>query len=440
MASMKTCPNCGRESYAFVAKCIDCGYVFPVEDNGVRYYGIEEKKAPEDFLFPLLSLIFGILGMLCSCVVIGIVPAVAGLILGIIALSKETDKKGLAISGIVCSSLAFILFCVFLLAVGTEQSSTNDKEPVSVVSENETYIDDDVKSENEYEMKDQETVGKEEQLLSQNDTVEEVIEEKEEVKTYEGKEEFIALCEKVPYKTLARDPEAYIGTKLELTVKVQQVMQGGFFDDSQYYRVNTDDEYGMWFGDEYFMYDFRVDDDMKILQEDIIKVYAEFAGVEQVTRALTGTTEEVPAIKAIYVELVEETEAAGVSEEVLNDGTIDIDYEDFSIQYDSYDYTINSGGEPCVIIYYYFTNNDSEPQSAGSSVYLKVFQNGIECDSSYGIRDNQYVDNKHKEVLTGTTIKVGEAFKVSSKDELLLEVTDYLSFEEVKDTMTLDIN
>lgn len=59
-------------------------------------------------------------------------------------------------------------------------------------------------------------------------------------------------------------------------------------------------------GDEYFMYDFRIDDDTKILGDDVWKVYAEFAGTETVTRTLTNTNEDVPAIKVYYAELISE--------------------------------------------------------------------------------------------------------------------------------------
>ncbi len=128
----------------------------------------------------------------------------------------------------------------------------------------------------------------------------------EETTLAETKEEFIASCQEIAYKTLARNPDDYIGTRIVLTVKIEQIIQGGLFDDSQYYRVYTNDEYDLWMGDEYFMYDFRIDDDTKILGDDVWKVYAEFAGTETVTRTLTNTNEDVPAIKVYYAELISE--------------------------------------------------------------------------------------------------------------------------------------
>lgn len=83
-------------------------------------------------------------------------------------------------------------------------------------------------------------------------------------------------------------------------------MQGGFFDPNQYYRVYTNDEYDLWLGDEYFMYDSRVESDMKLLETDIIKVYGKFLGTETVTRALTNTKEDVPSFEAVYIDLISE--------------------------------------------------------------------------------------------------------------------------------------
>ena len=127
-SNTKICPNCGRESYAFVAKCIDCGYAFPVEDNGVKYYSSPIKKGAEDTIIPVLSLVLGIVGLVLSCLLIGIIPALASLILGIVALCKDTEKRGMAISGIVCSSIGFLVFIIVFIMIGDtgEMASKQD--------------------------------------------------------------------------------------------------------------------------------------------------------------------------------------------------------------------------------------------------------------------------------------------------------------------------
>lgn len=146
-------------------------------------------------------------------------------------------------------------------------------------------------------------------VQSEETTSETILEStiEEPVEIAETPDEFKASCQEIGYKKIMRNPEDYIGQRIVITAKVQQIMQGGLFDDSQYYRVLTDnDGYEIYADDEYFMYDSRIGDDMKILKDDVLKIYAIFTGMEEVKRALTGTKEEVPAIKAYYVELISE--------------------------------------------------------------------------------------------------------------------------------------
>lgn len=122
-----------------------------------------------------------------------------------------------------------------------------------------------------------------------------------------SEEEFKASCQEIGYKTLLRNPDDYIGQRIVFTAKIQQIMQGGLFDDNQYYRVQTDnDGYEYYLDDEYYMYDCRPEGSTKLLEGDVIRIYAEFAGTETVTRALTGTKEEIPAVNAYYVDLISE--------------------------------------------------------------------------------------------------------------------------------------
>ena len=54
------------------------------------------------------------------------------------------------------------------------------------------------------------------------------------------------------------------------------------------------------------MLDKRGSSAVKILTDDIVVVYGEFTGLEEVTRALTGTTDEIPRIEVKYADLVDE--------------------------------------------------------------------------------------------------------------------------------------
>lgn len=311
----QVCPNCGCPIEQKRVEQVDNGFQknnnfyqnqqqlqqpYPTYNNQTQFnpnnvYNAKKKQSG-----------LGIAGLIISFLVVTPLFPLAGLIMCIFALRNKNKKTTVAKVGIVVAIIMFIASCSIS---GNKSKETTESDTPVVEEVNST------ESVNENELEEQKpeesTVSSVEQEVN---TVEEKVEETvieqadpvQEETPYLSREEYIASCAEIPYKTLARNPEDHIGDHIVLTVKIQQIVQGGLFDNSEYYRVYTNDEFGSWFGNEYFMYDERVDDDMKLLQDDIIKIYGEFSGTESVTRALTGTVEDVPSIKALYIELIEE--------------------------------------------------------------------------------------------------------------------------------------
>ena len=128
-----------------------------------------------------------------------------------------------------------------------------------------------------------------------------------------------------------------------------------------------------------------------------------------------------------------------VRENESNPQIIDMDFDTFHLKYVSHEVSADYDGNPCVIIYYDFTNNDDEPQSALLAVYSQVFQNGIECDLAY-IHDNEYTSNESKDVQKGTTIRVGSAYSISDMSDVDVIVKESFSFNDKSDKMTLKLS
>lgn len=156
-------------------------------------------------------------------------------------------------------------------------------------------------------MQESQEIVTQEETTTEPETEETTTEEETTVVETESEDEFKSSCQEIGYKKLLRTPDDYAGQRIVITAEVQQVIDGDLFDDSKYYRVQTDNnDSGYYFDDEYFMYDNRVDDDMKILDGDVLKIYGEFTGLETMKRVITGSKDEVPAIKAYYIELISE--------------------------------------------------------------------------------------------------------------------------------------
>lgn len=104
---------------------------------------MNEKKSN---VLSILSLIFGVVGLILTVIFVGVFLSIAGLILGIISL-VEHQSKGMAITGIVCSAMS-ILFAIVILAFptvptsGTVERSTNTTESVEdAETDDETLAD-----------------------------------------------------------------------------------------------------------------------------------------------------------------------------------------------------------------------------------------------------------------------------------------------------------
>lgn len=75
--------------------------------------------------FGIAALVLGIIGLLTSCFIVGILPAALGLIFAIVALASKNRKHGTAVGGLVCSIIAIVIF-IFVIAVVALGSGADD--------------------------------------------------------------------------------------------------------------------------------------------------------------------------------------------------------------------------------------------------------------------------------------------------------------------------
>lgn len=98
--------------------------------NNVYYNGVV-KKNNEKIAVAVISMILGILSILCCCWIgmFDLILAIPAVILGILTVTKKWAGKGMAIAGIICGGIG-ILLCVALIIIaliggGLEEAASN---------------------------------------------------------------------------------------------------------------------------------------------------------------------------------------------------------------------------------------------------------------------------------------------------------------------------
>lgn len=223
------------------------------------------------------ALILGIIGILTACIILGIIPCVVGLILALIAFTERNRKKGTAIAGLVCSLIGILLFAFIMIC---EPDGDNAQtEDVSHATEHAL------------EQRESLTVESSEQEPAQ------VPEETE--------QEYKDSCKEYKYKDVLRNPQDYVGERIKITAKIYSVHEESWSNDGKYYFVYSNDEYNIWHGDRYAIYDRREVQDPKLLSEDVITIWGEISNPEQTT-SLIVSSEEIFVIDMKYAELLSE--------------------------------------------------------------------------------------------------------------------------------------
>lgn len=106
----------------------------------------------------------------------------------------------------------------------------------------------------------------------------------------------------VTYNNLIRNPEKYKGQFFCKKVRISQILES--WGKTYYFGYTEDPELEGWYlGDEYAFVDGREFDTTKIVKDDIVTVYGKYAGTEDFQRALTRTSEEIPMVEILYVEI-----------------------------------------------------------------------------------------------------------------------------------------
>lgn len=89
--------------------------------------------------------------------------------------------------------------------------------------------------------------------------------------------------------------------------------------------------------------------------------------------------------------------------------------------------TYSEGEKPVLLIKYEFYNNSDEEKSFGDMFNDKVFQNGVECSSTFVYDNKDFYDSSssQKDVLPGYTYEADKAYVLSDDSDVTVKVTEF---------------
>ena len=120
----------------------------------------------------------------------------------------------------------------------------------------------------------------------------------EKEKAKKAKKDYIASCKTYKYKDIARNPDKYYGKRAKFKGEVVQVIEG-YLDITLRVDV-TKGKYGIYTDTMYVVYTPKSSTESRILEDDIITIYGELAGIETYETVM-GAKVSIPRIDAEYI-------------------------------------------------------------------------------------------------------------------------------------------
>lgn len=130
----------------------------------------------------------------------------------------------------------------------------------------------------------------------------------------------------------------------------------------------------------------------------------------------------------------------GASDEgAEDDGVINFNGSGYNITLTRTETGSDYEGNPCVYVYYTFTNTGEQNLSPAAVSYLQVFQNGVSCERAITSEINEQMNNYSNEVQPGGSSEACEVFSLTDTSDITVEVSDFLSASGEKDSQVIQL-
>ena len=123
-----------------------------------------------------------------------------------------------------------------------------------------------------------------------------------------------------------------------------------------------------------------------------------------------------------------ETTVSDTAPTAVEGDKIDMDNEKFTIRYTQHKVANDFAGEPCLLVYYDYTNKGTSASSAMVDVNLQAYQNGQACGAAIPESNEAAIDQYMAEIEPGQTVNVCQVFALTGTSDVTLECGEAFSF------------
>lgn len=116
--------------------------------------------------------------------------------------------------------------------------------------------------------------------------------------------------------------------------------------------------------------------------------------------------------------------------EATESDTLNLTTDKFTIKYKKHTITKDFTGNPCIMIYYDYTNHSSSASSAMVDVNLKAYQHGEVCDAAIPENNDDAIDHYTAEIQPEQTVTVCQAFTLTDESDVTVQAQEAFSFDE----------
>ena len=107
-----------------------------------------------------------------------------------------------------------------------------------------------------------------------------------------------------------------------------------------------------------------------------------------------------------------------------NGQSLDLTTDQFSIRYNKHVLARDFAGEPCLLLYYDYTNNSTDVSSAMVDVQISAYQHGKKCAAAIPESLDSALDQYIKEVKPGETVLVCQAFELADDTDVTVQAEE----------------